>query len=349
MVVTTPVTHGHIDQFRLHNDGEAQLSGWIFREDIPVDRVDISLGGKPWVRAVPLAERPDVRSAYEPAIGPCPHSSHCAFHVTASLPQGVEPDCRTIITITPYAQDGRQLDQFLTYFCSYEEELRATTLPPVHLQERIGGTKDYLRIGTELASLILTCVAKHRPISAIDAILDWGCGSGRVIRQLAKLIAPGKLFGCDVDTEAINWDQENILGPQFKRINPYPPTPYPNDKFDVIYGISVMTHLDEETQLLWLEELKRIARPGGIVALSVIGQNLRSERMPASLAQEFSKNGFASFVPDYSNSLTEFSHENYYKEAYHSPDYIVSRWGRYFSVAEYVETKHQDIVILRKT
>lgn len=154
-----------------------------------------------------------------------------------------------------------------------------------------GGSKDFLRVANHVVSLILTCVTKYKPISDISTVLDWGCGSGRVIGQMMKFVPPEKLFGCDIDAEAITWDQDNIHGPHFTQINPYPPTPHPSSKFDVIYGISVMTHLDEETQLLWLEELRRIAKPGGIVALSVIGRNLRSKLMPPALVQEFGEKG----------------------------------------------------------
>ena len=109
-----------------------------------------------------------------------------------------------------------------------------------------------------------------------------------------------------------------------------------------------MTHLNEKTQVLWLRELERIARPSAIVALSVVGKKLRATNMPDSLANEFAEKGFAAFVPYYSDWLSEFSHQEYYQEAYHALDYITTNWGKYFDVLEYVETQFQDIVILRK-
>jgi hypothetical protein len=110
-----------------------------------------------------------------------------------------------------------------------------------------------------------------------------------------------------------------------------------------------MTHLAEETQMLWLKELQRITRDGALLALSVAGDKLRAATMPPTLAREFADYGFAAYVPNYSDSLSQFSHEGYYQEAYHSLPYIQSNWGRYFDVIEYVETDHQDIVILRAT
>ena len=119
--------------------------------------------------------------------------------------------------------------------------------------------------------------------------------------------------------------------------------------FDVVYGISVMTHLAEETQFQWLKELRRITRPGAILALSVIGENLRATNMPIELAGQFEQAGFAAQIPSYSNLLAQYSHEEYYQEAYHSLDYIAAHWSRYFEVLECVETKYQDIILLRRT
>jgi 2-polyprenyl-3-methyl-5-hydroxy-6-metoxy-1,4-benzoquinol methylase len=220
--------------------------------------------------------------------------------------------------------------------------------PPLPLQERVGGSEDFIGTAVGIASLVMTYVGKYKPIFESASILDWGCGCGRVIAQLMKFVSPNMLFGCDIDSVAIEWDKQNLPGPSFTRIDPYPPTNYADGSFDIIYGISVMTHLDENTQMLWLRELKRIARPGAILALSVMGEKLRATRMPASLANAFAEKGFAAFVPDYSTAHSEFSHHEYYQEAYHTLDYITANWGRYFEVVEYVETKFQDLVILRK-
>ena len=49
------------------------------------------------------------------------------------------------------------------------------------------------------------------------------------------------------------------------------PLAMPADHFDFIYAISVFTHLREDYQDAWLEELARVARPDGIVLLTVHG------------------------------------------------------------------------------
>lgn len=339
-----PLIQGHIDVFAAARDGGTQLRGWIFRADTPITRIDIALQGQRWLEGVLLDARPDVLAAFEPHVGPRPHISQSGFDVTAPLPAGVTAGPDTIVTITPYTPDGRSLAALHTYLRVGVEVVE----PPAELRQRVGGAQNFSLIGSQLVGLILTCVQNHKTLAETHHILDWGCGCGRVIRPLLRFVAAEKIDGCDIDAAAIHWDKDNIPGPTFTRIEPYPPTPYPDSYFDLVYGISVMTHLDEKTQLQWLEELRRITAPGAIIALSVIGENLRATNMPASLAEEFAAKGFAAFVPGYSAEHTEFSHRDYYQEAYHTVSYIAETWSRYFDVLQYVETKHQDVVILRR-
>lgn len=50
-----------------------------------------------------------------------------------------------------------------------------------------------------------------------------------------------------------------------------PPTENSQDDFDVVFAMSVMTHLSQEDQKAWLKELHRILRVGGIALLSFHG------------------------------------------------------------------------------
>jgi SAM-dependent methyltransferase len=240
------------------------------------------------------------------------------------------------------------LDTWRSYFCDDQQELAAGPQPSLQLQQRVGGSERFVYIGAQLATLLMTYVGKYRPMHKWHRVLDWGCGCARVTSQLCKLVSPSHLFGCDIDAAAIAWDQENITGPNFSQVDPYPPTNYPDGFFDVVYGVSVLTHLDEETQFRWLKELRRITAPGAILMLSVIGETLRAANMPTELSATFEASGFAAQVPYYSDWFAEFSHAGYYKEAYHSRGYVEAHWSKYFELLEYIETKHQDLVLARR-
>ena len=342
-----PFIRGYIDLIEIQERQRAHVRGWIFRPDVVAETVDISLNGTPWVSDLHLFDRPDVAAHFRSTLGSSPGLLRCGFDATARLLPDGELRNGDIIGVALYAQNARCLGIWQSYHARYPDQEPVLADPPEHLRERVGGSQDFDAVGVQAASLIMTCVGKHKSMPEAHAILDWGCGCGRVIRQMMKFVSPNRLFGCDIDSEAIRWSQKNINGPAFSCVGPYPPTPYRSGTFDVVYGISVMTHLDERTQLLWLEELARITRSDAILALSIIGEELRRTNMPPFLAAEFQSRGFAAFVPHYSAMLAPFSDEHYYKEAYHSLEYIARTWGRFFHVLECLETKHQDIVILK--
>ena len=102
-------------------------------------------------------------------------------------------------------------------------------------------------------------------------MLDWGCGCGRVLRHYAPLFDSVAFTGTDIDEAMIEWDRANITGVRFELNGAHPPLPCGDEAFDLVYGASVFTHLDEELQAEWLGELQRVTKPGGLVLLSTHG------------------------------------------------------------------------------
>src|SRR6185369_7842479 len=106
-------------------------------------------------------------------------------------------------------------------------------------------------------------------VSQRKRVLDWGVGCGRVARYFGAV--PGvELFGVDVDADNVDWCSRNLPG-QYRKIPLRPPAPLDAASFDLIYGISVLTHLREPDQHAWLAELDRLAAPNAIVLLSFHG------------------------------------------------------------------------------
>ncbi len=105
-------------------------------------------------------------------------------------------------------------------------------------------------------------------------VLDFGCGAGRVIRHLPDLGAAGDLWGCDIDPACIAWNIEH-LGPQLSFVvnDPVPPLPFERETFDLVYALSVFTHIDTEWAN-WLLELHRILAPGGIVVATIMSEGM---------------------------------------------------------------------------
>lgn len=105
-------------------------------------------------------------------------------------------------------------------------------------------------------------------------ILDWGCGCGRIARHWQDGIDQIELFGCDINQELIGWCQQHIPFGDFSVCTVLPPLSYPNGYFDIIYGISVLTHLTFEAHFLWMQEIYRILKPGGLAVLTTHGPTM---------------------------------------------------------------------------
>lgn len=131
--------------------------------------------------------------------------------------------------------------------------------------------------GQKTAQWIYNSLLPHHDIKNAK-ILDWGCGPGRIIRHLNEVMGDAnKLFGTDYNEESIIWCRNNISNVDFNLNKLEAILPYPDDFFDVIYGISIFTHLSEEMHFEWYRELRRILKPGGIILLTTQGDNFKKK------------------------------------------------------------------------
>jgi SAM-dependent methyltransferase len=135
--------------------------------------------------------------------------------------------------------------------------------------------------------------AAGTPVERMRAILDFGCGCGRVARhwrssffaQRAKKDERRRwegpeVYGCDYNPDLVAWCAANLPGMRATTNQLAPPTPYVTGSFDLIYALSVFSHLDAPLQRGWLAEFRRLLRPGGLLVLSVLGERLRHRLGP---------------------------------------------------------------------
>lgn len=102
-------------------------------------------------------------------------------------------------------------------------------------------------------------------------MLDLGCGSGRVLPHVAARAPAADCAGCDVDAAAISWAADHFPNLRWVHSGAEPPLPFKARSFELIYSISVFSHLGEGAQDRWLEEVRRLLAPGGTALLSVHG------------------------------------------------------------------------------
>jgi SAM-dependent methyltransferase len=99
-------------------------------------------------------------------------------------------------------------------------------------------------------------------------VLDFGCGWGRFIRLWMTDVPASNLFGVDVDPDMIGFCRVSGLPAQLAVVPALGPTEFETGSLDLIYAYSVFSHLSEVAHVAWMEEFRRILKPGGILVFT---------------------------------------------------------------------------------
>jgi SAM-dependent methyltransferase len=229
------------------------------------------------------------------------------------------------------------------------KEMGGLLPPPRHLQVRVVGVyaPDFIESGRGVVKDMNSVLAyANENLRSFGTILDFGCGCARVLRALRSHAIPSQiLYGTDIDAEAIEWCKANYPHIAEFSVNPtVPPMSYGDDMFDFIYSISIFTHLPEDMQLAWLQELHRVAKPDAYLVLTVHGKN-HYHNIPPELRHVMQEKGFCYLHLGDTEGLPSF-----YKTAFHSHEYIRSRWSDYFDILDIQEvgiSNWQDAILCR--
>jgi SAM-dependent methyltransferase len=225
--------------------------------------------------------------------------------------------------------------------------------PPARLRYRVHGNlskASYLEVGRTVAQNIQNlCGIAGRDFYSFTDILDFGSGCGRVVQNLRGRSRSCTLYATDIDPDLVSWGKSNLPDIQWSVNRLQPPLPFNDSAFDLIYGISVFTHLDEDFQRVWLRELQRVARPGATLILTVHGEYAIG-MLDSSYQDEVHERGFV-FITGAKGRFKLDGLPDFYQTTYHTKEYVYNEWSTYFDIVDYIErgiNNHQDAVILRK-
>ncbi|MFI0411230.1 methyltransferase domain-containing protein [Actinomadura sp. 3N508] len=97
------------------------------------------------------------------------------------------------------------------------------------------------------------------------SVLDVGCGPGTITAGLAERVAPGRVVATDSAEAVLDEARKNaaLSNVEFAVADVHA-LPYADGTFDVVHAHQVLQHVADPVQAL--REMRRVARPGGIVA-----------------------------------------------------------------------------------
>ncbi len=181
-------------------------------------------------------------------------------------------------------------------------------------------------------------------MESFETVLDFGCGCGRIMRYWRTLKGV-ELWGMDYNPAMVDWCQRNLDFAQFRVNQLTPPLPCEAEKFDFIYARSVFTHLTETLQSTWIEELRRVLKPKGVILFTVSGDAFTGLLTPDELARYRDGN---LVVRD-----GDFAGQNMCA-AFHPPVYVRQQWARHgFEIVDVIPGGQihyapQDTYLVRK-
>jgi 2-polyprenyl-3-methyl-5-hydroxy-6-metoxy-1,4-benzoquinol methylase len=221
-------------------------------------------------------------------------------------------------------------------------------VPPPRLRVEVAGTPGlewFLESGRKQAEIIRSAAErKGALLESSGSLLDFGCGCGRVLRHWAGLEGPD-IHGSDYNERLVGWCAANLPFATTSVNQLEPPLRYEDGQFDLVYAISVFTHLPHDLERAWIAELSRIVAPAGLLLLTTHGDSY-ADRLDADEHALYDSGEQVVRWPGVagSNLSTTFHPESYVRERLapelelleHTPD------------GGTVGSRQQDLVVFKK-
>ena len=241
-------------------------------------------------------------------------------------------------------------------------------VPPFELRSIVGAHSEELFLweGVQDICRFLDLYENHCVLKpARPRVLDFGCGCGRLTRFL-NLSDRYEAFACDLNENHVAWCRENLPNVDTRVNAPAPPLRFANSSVDLVYLLSVFTHLPASAVLAWVHDLWRLLAIGGIAIITTHGratlETIRSSvdhqglmdmdsETAATCLENLQSAGYV-FIP-YPPSVKASANvqNSEYGNSFVSPEFVHSAWTERFEVIEYLPGAirgWQDIYVLRR-
>jgi len=261
-------TTGNLDAVQVEGD-TLTLEGWsATRGAGRIDGFRVTLRGRdlPLISGEPNRPSPDVQASH-PILD---HADSCRFRLKYRLDPAQVAEAETgVIAVTPLIQ-GRKGKVHL--------HLSRTSLPEPSVEDINMIGIGFLDVSREFLGHFIQLA----DLKSTDDVLDVGCGVGRMAYMLAHYLKPEARYeGFDIIGQLVEWASAKITpcypNFQFRKVDVYNKHynpggkfraeefrfPYEDESFDFIFLTSVFTHMFGKDVRHYLDEFRRVLRPGG--------------------------------------------------------------------------------------
>lgn len=169
---------------------------------------------------------------------------------------------------------------------AYRRENPGLELPPYEILFDVSAGCDYrgyYSSGLPDASFLVDVMGKYLPAGNLT-VCEWGCGPARLVQHLTRVPSIAKVLACDYNPRTVAWCAATFPQIEFLKNELAPPLPLKSDSLDVLYCVSVFTHLSEAMHYEWIAEIRRVLKPGGIFLGTFHGEKTKQNLLPWELA-----------------------------------------------------------------
>lgn len=99
------------------------------------------------------------------------------------------------------------------------------------------------------------------------AVLDFGTGIGASLPQIARVFPKARITGVDVSQKSLAVAEQRFPGVASLVAYDGGDPPFEDASFDLIFSACVFHHIDAEEHVRLLAGLKRLLKPGGVLAI----------------------------------------------------------------------------------
>ncbi|MBH1964527.1 MAG: class I SAM-dependent methyltransferase, partial [Comamonadaceae bacterium] len=135
----------------------------------------------------------------------------------------------------------------------------------------INPLRDYMADGWRtLAELMLLLESAGRPLLGVKSFLEFASGHGRFTRHLVKAIGAQSVTASDVVTDAVDFARDTLGVRAFASAS-RPEELVTPEQYEVVFVLSLFSHLPKSSWSRWLTRLYESVAPGGLLVFTTHG------------------------------------------------------------------------------